>query len=447
MPTRFPHPKRTCLNALVLLVTAGSPGHLAQAAENLWRVPLAGNAFQTARAKDGSDGMSRRGARWREPETVWSVFFRVDRPASLDLSLQVSVPEGDSVIAATVAGRTFEVTARGQDPSETTLGRVDIPAAGYVRVDLRGLSRTGPDFGRVSDLIVSSATSGLDPVFVKSNEGNMFYWGRRGPSVHLAYETPKNIDIEYAYSEVTVPEGGDPIGSFYMANGFGEGYFGIQTKSPTERWVLFSVWSPFQTDDPRKIPESDRVALLSKGPDVRAGEFGNEGSGGQSYLVFPWKTGTTYRFLSSAKPDAHGNTTYTAWISEAPDGQWKLIARFRRPKTTRHFTRFHSFLENFSAENGFLSRSSHHDNQWVRDTNGQWHEITSAKFTGDATASQRHRLDYAGGLHDNSFFLKNGGFFHPPVPLDSRFARPSTPERQPDIDFPALEAMANEGAL
>lgn len=412
--------------------------------EARWQVPVAGNAYVTAREPDGRDGMGRRGWRWQEPATVWSVFFRVDRAATLDLSFRLSVPEGESVMGATVGGRTFEVTVRGVDPSDATLGRVEVPAAGYVRLDLKGIRRAGPEFARISDVVVASTTPGLELVFVKTNEDNMFYWGRRGPSVHLGYQTPKDIDLEYAYSEITVPEGGDAIGSYYMANGFGEGYFGIQVKSPTERWVLFSVWSPFQTDDPKKIPESDRVVLLAKGEGVQTGEFGNEGSGGQSYLVYPWKTGTTYRFLNSATPDGQGATVYTAWIAEAPNGDWKLIARFRRPKTTRHLTGFHSFLENFSAENGHLTRQSRHGNPWVRDTTGQWHEVTSARFTGDATASGRHRLDYAGGVDGDAFFLKNGGFFDDFVPLNSRFQRPATPERKPVIDLEVLKAMGRQ---
>ncbi len=424
-----------------LLVWVSAAGGLAGAEGGRWQVPLAGNGYQTARADGGREGMGRRGGRWADPETVWSIFFRVDRPAVLDLGLKVSVPEGESVIRATVGGRVFEVVARGAEEAEVSLGRVEAAAAGYVRVEVQGVRRSGPEFGRISDLVVTSPTPGLEPVFVKTNEGNMFYWGRRGPSVHLGYEVPRGVDIEYAYSEVTVPEGGDPIGSFYMANGFGEGYFGIQTKSPTERWVLFSVWSPFATDDPEKIPESDRVVLLGKGEGVQAGEFGNEGSGGQSYLVYPWKTGMTYRFLNTAKPDGRGNTEYAAWIAEAPDGEWRLIARFRRPKTDKHLTGFHSFLENFSAENGHRSRTSRHGNQWVRDTGGRWHEVTRARFTGDATAGGRHRLDYAGGVQNGGFFLKNGGFFDEPVPLDSRFERASEPDRPPVIDLEKLEVM------
>lgn len=403
-----------------------------------WPVPLAGNAWLTAGSESSGDGLGRRGLRWQDQASVFSVYFRVDRPAVLDLALRLKVPEGESVIKARVAGKDFEVKARGRETSDLVLGQVEVKEAGYVRVDLQGVSRTGPVYAEVSDLVVTSTTAGLAPDFVKTNEGNMFYWGRRGPSVHLNYQMPKGRDIEYAYSEITVPEGGDPIGSYYMANGFGEGYFGIQTKSPTERWVLFSVWSPFHTDNPAAIPESDRIVMLAKGEGVKAGEFGNEGSGGQSYLVYPWKTGSTYRFLNSVKPDGQGNSIYSAWIAEAGGGAWQLVARFKRPKTNKHLTGFHSFLENFADRNGYLGRRSLHGNQWVRDTAGEWHEITAARLTGDNTARGRHRMDYAGGVDGRNFFMRNGGFFSDFVKLDQSFQRPSAPEGKPEIDFSKL---------
>ena len=144
----------------------------------------------------------------------------------------------------------------------------------------------------------------------------MFYWGRRGPSVHLRYETPAERQLQYAYSELTVPPRQDPIGSFSMANGFREGYFGIQVNGPDERRVLFSIWSPFRTDNPRDIPEDQQIVALGRGPDVRIGEFGNEGSGGQSILVYPWKVGNTYRFLTEVEPDGQVNTIYTSWFGD-----------------------------------------------------------------------------------------------------------------------------------
>ena len=52
---------------------------------------------------------------------------------------------------------------------------------------------------------------------------------------------------------MTIPKNNDVVGSYFMANGFAEGYFGIQVNSETERRILFSVWSPYKTDDPNSI--------------------------------------------------------------------------------------------------------------------------------------------------------------------------------------------------
>jgi hypothetical protein len=308
-------------------------------------------------------------------------------------------------------------------------------------VDLQGVAKTGPVFAEASDLQITSDTPELALSYVKDNEANRFYWGRRGPSVHLGFRMPEGRTIEWFYSELTVPEGKDPIGSFFMANGFGEGYFGIQVNSPTERRILFSVWSPYRTDNPRDIPEDQRVVALAKGEGVRTGEFGNEGSGGQSFLVYPWKSGSTYRFLNRAKPDGNGNTIYTAWFHSPETNRWQLIASFRRPKTDKHLTGVHSFLENFSDRNGWLERQGHYGNQWARDTGGTWHTITEARFTGDDIARRGYRLDFGGGVVGSEFFLRNGGFFADTVKLDSRFTRPPSGKPEPEIALDKLEGV------
>lgn len=403
-------------------------------------VPFGGNAYLTA--EGAGDGLQRDGStRWQDAKSVFSIYFRIDRAAVLDLALRLKVPQGGAVIRTTVGKTTFDTKASGAEVHEVKLGRVEVKEPGYVRIDLQGVSKTGPVFAEASELLVSSTTEGLKLDYVKNNEGNMFYWGRRGPSVHLGYTMPRDKTIEYAYSELTVPVGEDPIGSYFMANGFGEGYYGIQVKSPTERWILFSVWSPFHTDNPRDIPEAERVVLLEKGEGVRVGEFGNEGSGGQSFLVYPWKAGVTYRFLNSVKPDGQGNSIYAAWFGEVGKDGWKLIARFKRPKTDKHLTGFHSFLENFADRNGYLGRRALHGNPWVCDTEGTWHEITTARFTGDATAGGGHRLDYAGGVEGKGFFLRNGGFFSERVAINQSFQRDSTPGARPVIDFKKLPGL------
>jgi hypothetical protein len=401
-----------------------------------WKVPIAGNAFITESSKGSRDGFGGAGLQWQQADSVVSVYFHVDRACELSLGLLAKV-EGKSEIQATVGQKKWKVLLEGA-AAEHSLGKLSLRQAGYVRLDMQGLSKTAGIFAQVSDVVVRSSTAGVKLSCVKTNEGNMFYWGKRGPSVHLGYDMPRDETIRYAYSEITVPKGQDPIGSYFMANGFGEGYFGIQVKSPTERWILFSVWSPFQTDNPRDIPEDHKILTLAQGEGVRVGAFGGEGSGGQSICVFPWKAGTTYKFLNSVQPDGKGHTIYSAWFGEVGKKEWKLIARFQRPKTDKNLTGFHSFLENFDASRGYYGRSSMHGNQWVCDTEGQWHEITRARFTGDGTAGGGHRLDYAGGLVKDGFFMRNGGFFSDRVALNQVFTRPSTAAKKPVIDFAKL---------
>lgn len=402
-----------------------------------WLVPVGGNAYRTSPGP-GHLPLEQGRLTMQSVDEAYSIFVHLDRPAELDLALVGIPPAPGNRWQVAVREQLFEIAGSSENRALHPLGTVEVPQQGYLHIKLAAKGDAPGGFGAIEALSIHSDTPGLGLSFVKSNEGNMFYWGRRGPSVHLSYATPADRDIEWAYSEITVPAGQDPIGSYFMANGFGEGYFGIQVKSPEERWVLFSVWSPFQTDRPSEIPEADRVVTLAAGPGVKSQNFGGEGSGGQSFLIYPWKAGTTYRFLTRVHPNADGTTTYTAWFGDKAAGEWRLIASFQRPRTRTHLRGFHSFLENFAPDFGALERSANHSNPWVRDTAGQWHEITRARLTADGTARGRHRLDYAGGVRDGSFFMRNGGFFSDRVEFDQTFEIPAASSTPPEIDLDHL---------
>jgi hypothetical protein len=425
--------RRLFLTVLVVTLIATSAALAAD-----WAVPLTGNTFRTA-PETGGNGAQRNGTvAWSDPDTVLSVFFHVDRAAEIDLAVTAAARNGRAVIKTCVAEKCFETVIEAPDLSELKIGRIPVKDPGYVRVDLQGVERTDDVFGELKELLISSDSKGLKVDFVRNNDGGMFYWGRRGPSVHLGYQVPRDVDLRYAYSEVTVPEGQDPIGTFYMANGFGEGYFGMQVNGPQERRVLFSIWSPFKTDNPRDIPEDQRIVALARGPKVHIGEFGNEGSGGQSYLVYPWKPGRTYRFLTQVVPDGKGNTVYTSWFGDKAANEWILIASFRRPQTDTHLRGFHSFLESFDPSRGHIGRRAFYDNVWVRDVDDNWHECTKARFTVDPTGGNRHRLDFTGGKDGNRFFLRNCGFFNETGTAGTVHTRTSTGTGHPDIDFDRL---------
>jgi hypothetical protein len=231
--------------------------------------------------------------------------------------------------------------------------------------------------------------------------------------VNIGYVTPANT--EYFYNELTVPAGEDKIGSYFMANGFGEGYFGIQVKSTTERWILFSVWD---------ADNGAKTTLVRKGPNVVDNSFGGEGTGGQAYLVYNWLAGNTYKFITKATPDGAGSTIYSAWFYAPEAAVWRFMASWKRPNISSYLTGSHSFLENFIDTKGYLGRKVLLNNQWARNTAGVWSEVTKMTFNGDATAANKQRMDFAGGLENGKFYMRNGGFFANYVTLGQSFTRP-----------------------
>jgi hypothetical protein len=400
--------------------------------DNKQFIPIGGNAWVFG----GKDSLTNEGLQhWTDPATVCKMFVRLSQPGTMKLSLMLTAAAQSRFKVTIMSSATIIVAEK--DRSDYPLGAYDIMQPGYVSIEIQGIDKTGENFGSVSGIVISGTAVTQDASYVKDNEGNYFYWGRRGPSVHLRFDTRNKTDIEWFYSEITVPAGNDVMGSYFMANGFGEGYFGMQVNSKDERRILFSVWSPFKTDDPKAIPESDRIVLLKKGEGVRTGEFGNEGSGGQSFYRYMWKADQTYSFLLHGVPDGSDATVYTAWFFAPETYRWQLIASFRRPKKATYLTNLYSFLENFIPETGNIERMARYGNQWVRDAKGEWMELTSIKFTGDNTARKNYRKDYSGGSTNGTFFLRNCGFFSDFTELDQTFSRlPSG--KPPKIDFSKL---------
>lgn len=412
----------------VMLVLTAS---LQARSENL-KVKLSGNAYVTAQ-RDGARISEQGLTQWSSPASVVSVYLYLHQPEEFKLSLRA---RGQSVVSVTCAGKKHQAKLSSDDFVLAPVGAVKVKAPGYVRIDIQGVKKGGETFGEISELLVDGIQGKASYVTDFSD-----YWGRRGPSVHMAYALPEE-PTEWFYNEIRVPKEGEVMHSYYMACGFGEGYFGMQFNSPTERRVLFSVWSPFETQDPKLIPEEDRIQLLRRGKEVHIGEFGNEGSGGQSYLKYNWKADETYKFLMRIRPDGKGNTSYTAYFFATEEGQWRLVASFLRPKTDTWYTRAHSFLENFSPEQGYLSRQVAFTNQWALGTDGVWRRASEGMFTHDATAGAGVRLDYQGGLtsDESAFYLKMGGFFNQSTPLRSVFKRTPT-GAMPEINFEALDSL------
>ena len=390
------------------------------------KVSLGGNAFVTNASNGGAimDNSNYGLHNWTDTSTVTSTYFKVTNPGILYLGVNGYSADGTSTISLKVNDSTFKILLNSANPKDYYAGGINITTPGYIKVDIKGVSKSGTYIGDISSLLVGGPAA---QNLVYANDSTNFYWSRRGTSVHLSYSLPKDSTFEWMYNEITVPTGGDNIGSYYQSNGFNEGYFGIQVKSETTRWVIFSVWDP----------STGHTTLVDKGADVVDANFGGEGTGGQSYLVYNWLTGNTYKFLTRIRPDNQGNTLYSSWFFAPELNKWLYMATFKRPQTNTYAKGPYSFLENFMNTNGYQTKKAYYSNHWERTVKGAWLESTTATYTCDATGTNKQRLDFKGGVENGKFFLQTNGFFNDNVAPNQNFTRPAT-NVAPQIDLNAL---------
>jgi hypothetical protein len=445
--------RHSVLLTVTLTVSALTMGILAASAQEYpIDIPFRGNAYVTQ--TPGGD-LYRRASRiispqgellkWDNDSTVISLYFKAGAVGDISLAVKAAGQSAKekAKIRFSALGKHKTITVKGAEERLYKLGKFRVAEPGYIKVDIQGVRKTTQSYPRIVSLAAAGSAVADSNNYVTWPTLKDSYWYRRGPSVHFGYTMPSNRNCEYFYNEVVVPEGADVPGTYFMLTGFSEGYMGIQSNTDGEgrpiRNVLFSVWSPYNTDNPQDIPEEDRVQTLRRGENVRVRDFGNEGSGGQSYMVYPWETGKVYKTLVRVTPDGKGNTVYTGYFCDEK-GVWHLMASFLRPKTDTWYKGAHSFLECFAPETSIESREVHFPAQWVRTADGEWVELTEATFTTDATGLSGVRTDKYGAVEDNAFVLRNCGFFNESTIYRTKFHRQAT-GKAPYIDLEALEKL------
>jgi hypothetical protein len=221
-------------------------------------------------------------------------------------------------------------------------------------------------------------------------------------SVHLGFPAPEGIAF---YNEVAVQTSAE--GTYFMVCGWSKGYFGIQELGNGKKLALFSVWDPASGEDPKKVPDEKRVKMLHKAESVRVGRFGNEGTGGQAFLDFDWKTGETYRFLVTAKADGTERTAYSGYIFLPEDKAWRHLVTFSTLTKGELLKGYYSFIEDFRRNkiSATKVRKAKFTNGWVKPVKGDWESLSKARFTGDSNPV----LNIDAGPSGRGFFLATGG--------------------------------------
>ena len=366
---------------------------------------------------------------WDDPAQKVLWFGEIKNVGEMDCSATVRLAAGaETKLRLTVAGTSHVVTAKNTEGGKTqvSFGEFNVAATGYQRFILESLNDKGKNAGGIESLTLSGSAAGGAHFNLKPR--------RNAASVHLSYPTSGFANIDAFYCEVTATV--TPLWTYFEACGWHRGYFGMQVNSPTERRIIFSVWdSGSEAVDRSKVASDDRVTLMAKGEGVEAGDFGHEGTGGHSHLIYDWKTGEKQRFLVTAKPVDGTHTVYSGYWFHPERKKWLLISSWKAPKDGEYLHGLYSFVEDFNGDNGLLNRKALYGNQWLHTADGHWHEQTTATFSHDPTG-KADRFDRFMGVQDGEFFLSTGGFTPGFTKFGEGFTRPAGGHPPADFDTP-----------
>jgi hypothetical protein len=221
-------------------------------------------------------------------------------------------------------------------------------------------------------------------------------------SVHLSYH--KVPDAAVFYNEVRVEKSAD--GTYFCVCGFSRGYYGIQELADGKKVILFSVWDPGDQNDPNSVKDEQRVKLLHNHPEVRVKRFGNEGTGGQSFLDFDWQIGQTYRLAVAARR-AGNRTQYASFFFHPSDNAWRHLVTFSTLTEDMQLSGYYAFIEDFRRNrlSTKKTRKAQFSNPWVMRPDQKWQAVEAARFTGDGNPV----MNIDSGVESNQFWIATGG--------------------------------------
>lgn len=394
-----------------------------------------------------------------------ATWYLYQKAGTYDLSLYLSSASVKSynfkmTVSPCYAGLSFQTTNQNFTYSSSGNNTKDvlpvktftIPVTGYYKYELTALSNVADI--TIHELWFSSAVKPGETSNVDTHATDYL----SSPSVHLSFSTTQQTTKEYdwLYQEILVPQGYDPLSTYWMSLGFFRGYMGIQTNSDTERRVLFSAWDAVDVDRYPNAPKELLVSLVDKAEYTKANSFGNEGTGGQSYVGVgnpnTWKTGTPVKFLMNARRDGSleydgdiiKHTIISAWYNSGEG--WKYIASWRvpvMPGGRDMFDGFYSFLENYGWRNGQIARKGYYYNAFGKEAgSNKWVHFNKVGFS-NTDGAEGQRIDYEQGVSDeypSYFYMVSGGYGKTKktsnqVPLQTNY---------PTLDLSSFNARVDE---
>lgn len=186
-------------------------------------------------------------------------------------------------------------------------------------------------------------------------------------------------------------------GTYFSAGNFNDGYIGFQDQGEGKKVIIFSIWDPIaKGDNPQDVPENERVQLVKLGETSRSQRFGGEGTGGQSFVDYPWEIGEKMQFLVVRKPLDNKFKEISGYYYNNNTKKWELISRWKTHSSPKELSFVTSFVEDFRRN--YVSagqvRAASYGPVFAYGPEKKWVRATGGKFTADVTPSTNVRAEY-----------------------------------------------------
>jgi hypothetical protein len=132
-----------------------------------------------------------------------------------------------------------------------------------------------------------------------------------------------------------------------------------------------------------------------------------------------------------AKGDGPNRTEFAGWFWHPEKKEWMHLVSFSTPTKDR-LKGCYSFVEDFRRNkiSATKTRIAEFGGGWVHGTDGEWHELTKARFTGDKNPV----VNIDSGLAQGRFFLKTGGdIANVGTQLNASMTRPASGAMPPEL--------------
>src|SRR5690606_13311547 len=131
-------------------------------------IPFAGNSYVTEPAGSGLiDNYSGKFSKeWTDENIIISSYFRVGAAGELNIGFEGDNKSGSSILRFTIDGKNYDVKIAGDTTSLYSIATINKSAPGYVKVDIKGISKTGDSFGEISHFRIGGPATAADNYFV-----------------------------------------------------------------------------------------------------------------------------------------------------------------------------------------------------------------------------------------------------------------------------------------